>query len=132
MHSSLKSLEAQPYHEALARGELLLQVCDDCHRLRHPPSAMCPACQSVRTRWQKSQGQGSVHSAVTIHHSSLPGFAERTPYTMLTVTLDEQVRLLAPLAFAATEVPAIGARVALEFISPSDGSLLPTFKVVSS
>ncbi len=130
MHIPLQSMEAMAYHEALAQGQLLLQVCDDCSQVRHPPSPMCPSCQSLRVRWQRSAGTGTVYSAVTTHQTSLPAYRQRTPYTVLTVTLEEQVRFLAPLAFDAQNVPAIGARVALTFSPQTDGSTLPTFKAL--
>lgn len=128
MNTPLQSIEAGAYHEALAQGQLLLQTCAQCSSVRHPPSPMCPVCQSVRVRWQACAGAGIVHSAVTIHHTSLPGYRQRTPYTVLTVTLDEQVRILAPLAFDAQTVPAIGARVVLTFMPQADGSTLATFR----
>ncbi|WP_406624808.1 Zn-ribbon domain-containing OB-fold protein [Acidovorax sp. SDU_ACID1] len=126
----MTTLEALPYHEALAAGHLLLQACGDCGALRHPPSPMCPCCQSVNVRWQRSAGAGAVHSAVTVHHTTTPAYRERTPYTVLTVALDDGVRLLAPLDFDAQAVPPIGARVALHFAPQTDGSLLPLFKTV--
>ena len=69
-------------------------------------------------------------SAVTVHHTTTPAYRERTPYTVLTVALDDGVRLLAPLDFDAQAVPPIGARVALHFAPQTDGSLLPLFKTV--
>ncbi len=89
---------------------------------------MCPHCQSVRVRWQRSAGVGTVHSAVTVHHTTTPRYRERTPYTVLTVALDDGVRLLAPLDFDVQIVPPIGARVALHFVPQTDGQLLPLFK----
>lgn len=132
MKNLIQSLEAAAYHHGVEEGVLRLQKCSACCAVRHPPSPMCPQCQSLECHWEQSRGTGTVHSWVTIHYSTLPAFKDRTPYTVLTVSLDDGVRMLAPLDFESTHIPQINERVQLHFLSEADGSHLPVFKAIST
>jgi uncharacterized protein len=80
---------SEPFWEAAARGELVVQVCGSCGRLRFPPRPMCPACHSLDIRWQKMSGNGTVWSYVVPHPPLLPAFQPLAPYNVIVVALDE-------------------------------------------
>lgn len=84
---------ARPFWEGAARGELLIQTCADCGKMRMPPRPMCPACRSLSERWTKVSGRGRIWSFVVAHPPLLPAYAELAPYNVIVVALDEDPTL---------------------------------------
>jgi len=85
--------ESDGFWEGTALGELRMQACGACGRLRFPPRVMCPHCQSTERRWQKVSGDGTIWSFVVAHPPLLPAYAPFAPYPVLTVTLAEEESL---------------------------------------
>ena len=85
--------EAKPFWEGTARGELLVQKCGDCGRMRIPPRPMCPDCRSLAKDWVPLSGKGRVWSFVVAHPPLLPAYMEFAPYNVITVELDEDPSL---------------------------------------
>ena len=67
----------RPFWEGVAEERLLLQRCADCKAVQHPPSPMCPQCQSVQREWFEVSGRGSVYSWIQSHHPTAPDEAPR-------------------------------------------------------
>ena len=67
-----------------------LQKCDDCQRLRYPPTTGCPWCACANATWTAVDGRGEVHSYEEVHHAIQPAFKAHTPYMVLLVDLDVQ------------------------------------------
>ncbi len=78
-----------PFWEACNEGELRIQRCSSCRRLRMPPRPMCPWCHSFESEWSPSVGTGTVWSFVVAHPPLLPAFAELAPYNVIVVELDD-------------------------------------------
>jgi uncharacterized OB-fold protein len=85
--------EAMPFWQGTARGELLVQKCSGCGRLRIPPRPMCPQCRSLANQWVPLSGNGRVWSFVVAHPPLLPAYSELAPYNVITVELDEDPSL---------------------------------------
>lgn len=85
------------FREGLARGELLVQKCNDCGKLAMYPRYACPHCQSLSLGWQKSAGRGKLHSFTVLRAGAPEGFEQELPYGLGIVKLDEGVQLLARL-----------------------------------
>ena len=127
--------DSAPFWEAAARGEIRMQVCAACGRLRFPPRPMCPHCQSMVDDWRLMSGLGSVWSVVVPHPPLLPGYAELAPYNVIAVVLDEDpvLRLVGNLVASAdgpiNEVDPttieIGMRVRAVFPAAVEGVVLP-------
>ena len=83
----------KPFWDATARGELLVQKCSQCGRMRIPPRPMCPACRSLANEWVPLSGKGRVWSYVIPHPPLLPAYMEFAPYNVITVELDEDPAL---------------------------------------
>lgn len=86
--------DSRPYWEGLARGELLVQRCAACGHRRFPARPVCDRCASFDTLWEPVSGRGTVASWTVTHQVFSPVFAERRPYTVLLVQLQEQADLL--------------------------------------
>ena len=85
---------SRPYWEAAARGELLLQRCRGCGKVRHYPRLLCDQCYSDAAEWIACSGKGTIHSWTIAHHAFHAAFAAELPYTLITIDLDEGVRAL--------------------------------------
>ena len=85
--------DAAPFWAGTARGELLVQACADCGQRRLPPRPMCPVCRSLKQRWEKLSGRGTIWSFVVPHPPLLPAYQAFAPYNVVTVALDEDPML---------------------------------------
>lgn len=89
--------DGQPWWDALARHELVVQRCGACRRLRWPPRALCGECGALEWEWQAVSGRATVVSWVVNHHAF--GDAFSLPYVVVTGRLDEQDDILIPAGF---------------------------------
>ena len=110
---------------AAREHRLAIQACDDCGRLRHPPSPACPHCRSFGWHEVTSAGRGTVHSYVISHHPRAPGF--QYPLAVLLVDLEEGTRLVADFAGDPDSVR-VGMPVEVEWVRYDDEFTLPRFR----
>src|ERR1700729_1821587 len=52
------------FWEGTLAGELRIQVCESCGKLRHPPRPMCTSCRSTARGWRRVDGRGTIWSFV--------------------------------------------------------------------
>ena len=130
-----------PFFAAAARGELRIQACAACGRLRHPPRPVCPWCRSFDAEWRLMSGRGTVWSYVVPHPPLLPAYAEVAPYNVVVVELaeDRTIRVVANVV-AAPDAPLnsvdpasieIGAPVAVVFPPPVEDVVLPRWTLAT-
>ncbi len=123
----LPAPEYPAYWHALREHRLVAQRCSACGTLRHYPRPLCGSCHSFDYDWAELSGRGTVYSWTVCHHPFHLAFKREAPYTMLTVTLEEGVRLQAPLCGGGSAVPAIGQAVTVGFVDCGDDLTLPCF-----
>ena len=82
-----------PYWAAAREGVLKLRRCTACAQVHWYPRPVCPYCYSMNHRWVPASCCGTVHSWTVAHHPFHPGFKPDLPYTLVTVDLEEGVRL---------------------------------------
>ncbi len=128
----IQSIDAQPYWDGLQTGQLRVQRCGSCDRLRHYPRPMCPACHSFEVDWVTLSGAGTVHSWTRPHQSALPGFADAVPFTLVTVDMAEGVRVLGRLLDDDLAGLHIGAPVSASIQPAPSGQPQPVFRLVRS
>ena len=114
-----------PFWEGTARGELLVQRCASCGRLRMPPRPMCPHCRMLEWTPVESSGRGVVVSAVQPRHPQFPWFDDG--YVVALVELDEGIRIVSNLVDGPDATDPIGTRVAVRFTEFAGGLVLPLF-----
>jgi uncharacterized OB-fold protein len=100
------------FWDGARKGQLVVQQCDSCGRLRNPPEPMCPMCNSLQWHAEPLSGAGTIYSYVIMHHPKLQGFDP--PYAIALVDLDEGVRMVAGIS-APIEDVAVGRRVSTAF-----------------
>jgi uncharacterized OB-fold protein len=119
--------DTQPFWDGLNALALRLQRCAYCGKVRHYPRPVCEACYSMRVAWMDASGRGRVHSWTTTHHAFHPGFKPDLPYTLVTVDLDEGVRMNAQLRNLDPGELRIGLPVRVAFEQAMEGLTLPVF-----
>lgn len=119
--------DTKPYWDALQEGRLVLQACADCGRIRHYPRPVCPHCYSMSHRWVEAKGTGKVHAWTISHHPFHPGFKPELPYILLTVDLDEGVRMQAQARGIDAEDLKVGLPVRVAFEAATADLTLPVF-----
>lgn len=97
------------WHDGIEQGKLLIQRCDACGVLRHPPRPICGQCQSMEWGHVESTGKGVVHSYVIMHHPPLPGY--EMPMAVGLIDLEEGTRVVAGIEGVALDQVEIGMRV---------------------
>jgi uncharacterized OB-fold protein len=88
-----RDAESAGFWEGTAAGELRMQACTACSRLRFPPQVMCPVCHHTGRDWWPVSGRGTVWSFVVPHPPLLPAWSALAPYNVILVALDEDPSL---------------------------------------
>lgn len=88
--------DGAPFWDYCRAGELRIQACGSCGRLRFPPRPMCPRCHSAHAEWKRVSGRGRIWSFVVPHPPLLPAYEALAPYNVVVVALEEdpQIRLV--------------------------------------
>lgn len=118
---------SEAYWAGAEQGRLVIQRCGECGRVRHYPLALCPHCHSFAVEDVTATGQGTVHSWTVCHHPFAPELTAEVPYTVVTVDMEEGVRVLGRLS--GDTPPRIGLPVRLGFEPRSGDRPMPVFTV---
>src|SRR5438067_3802913 len=113
------------FWEGVDRGELLIQRCTSCGRLRHPPRPMCPNCQSLEWDTVAASGKGEVFSFIIPHYPQVPMF--EYPYVVAVIALEEGTRLISNVVDIDPGDVTIGMPVEVRFVKVDDELTLPLF-----
>ena len=89
---------SQPYWDGAQAHTLLFQECRACGERWHPPMPRCPACYASSFDWLPSAGNGVVYTFTVVHHATHPAFADRVPYVVAVIELDEGPRIVMNVA----------------------------------
>ena len=119
--------DSRRYWEAVAAHRLEIQRCDRCGRFVFYPRALCPHCHGDRLTWTGIGGHGTVYSFTVSRRAATPSLAERVPYVVALVDLDEDVRMMSTIATDDVDAVRIGEPVTVAFEDLSDGACLPYF-----
>jgi len=76
--------------------------------------------------WVQASGRGTIHSWTRTHHAFLPAFRSDVPYILVTVDLQEGLRMNARLHGDGKD-PTIGASVICRFEAHDDNWTFPSF-----
>ena len=122
----------QPFWEAAARHQLVIQRCQECAYFNHPPRPVCDACQSQQLTFVPVSGRGRIYSYAVMHQPNIAGFEQDIPYLNLLIELEEQPRLflVSTLPMSAKAQVQIGAAVEVDFEPVNAEITLPQFRLV--
>lgn len=128
----IRDADTDPFWEGVERGQLLLQRCGRCGRHQYYPRAVCSHCSADDLAWVPTEGRGTLYSFTVSRRAPYPQFADRVPYVVGLVDLDEGPRMLANVVGTEPEELAIGDPMTVAFIEVDDGVVLPAFRRTSA
>ncbi|MSO90912.1 MAG: Zn-ribbon domain-containing OB-fold protein [Acetobacteraceae bacterium] len=115
----------KPYWDGLNEGRMMLQRCAECGKIRHYPRPVCDGCWSMKIEWVQASGLATIHSWTVTHHPFHPGFKAELPFILITVDLEEDVRLNAQARGLHPDSLRIGQPVRIGFERVTDEITLP-------
>jgi uncharacterized OB-fold protein len=106
------------FYEGLREGRLLVQQCNGCKAVRHPPGPMCPHCHSLSWQALECSGRGTIYSYTVHYHPPLPGFT--MPHIIVLGAMEEGFRLVGGMAGAEPDQIAIDQPITIEFVTSGE------------
>jgi uncharacterized OB-fold protein len=130
--------DTQPFWDAVAEHRLAVQRCDSCAAWVWQPRPLCPRCHGAALSWTEVSGAGRVASWTALHPPVLTVWADRLPFVILLVELDDApgVRIIGQLVDDAGELLrtngepegiAMGLPVSLRWRVDEAGQILPAW-----
>jgi uncharacterized protein len=123
---------SRPFFEGAAAGKLMLMRCASCRTYRYPSRDRCDVCWSTDTEWVEASGRGTLHSWVVFHQVYHPAFADRVPYNVAQVELEEGPRITSNVVDAAHETLRAGMPLEVVFERVGDDVAVPKFRPAGS
>ncbi len=121
-------VDTDAFWQATERGELMLQYCPYSGRFQHYPRPVSIYTGARNLEWRRVAGTGTIY-ARTIVRVPGPGLEGRLPLSVVTVELDEGVRILGNVLNADPADVAIGQRVELAWDSIGEEVQYPAFNL---
>jgi uncharacterized OB-fold protein len=84
----------QFFWDGVAAGELRIQRCQQCRHYIHYPRPVCRFCRSRDLTGERVSGRATLYSWTIATQAFHPFWLARAPYTLATVELVEQPRLM--------------------------------------
>jgi uncharacterized OB-fold protein len=122
--------DTAPFWQGCKERRLLFQKCSECGHVRYPASFGCPQCLSPRNTWIESKGRGSIYSFVVFQRAFHPSMADRIPYTVAVVEIEEGPSFLTNIVGCDPTEVHCGQKVRLQWENAIDGLPLPMFRPV--
>ena len=120
--------EEQHWFDAARKGRLIYQKCADCGMIPSYPRGLCSSCWSSAIEEKDSAGNGVVYSFTVQYKPGAPEFADRVPYIVALIDLDEGVRMLSDLRGCDIDTVTVGLQVEAFFDDSDDPFPLPHFR----
>ncbi len=118
----------RPFWDGCRHGELVLQRCSHCGRLRYPAAIVCPNCLAPEAQWQPVSGRGKVFSFVVFQRAYHPAWERKVPYNVALIELDEGPIMLSNVVGVDNATLAVGLPVAVAFEAVDESLAIPVFK----
>jgi uncharacterized OB-fold protein len=118
----------EPFWSALRERKLVVQRCDACQTLRFPPELGCFECGSMASTWQPMSGRATLWSWTVGHPPLLPFFAERAPWPVVVVQLEEGPRMVTNIIDVPVEQYEFGMWLVADYEDVADDVTLVVFR----
>lgn len=118
-----------PFWEGCRRGEFLLQHCRSCDTKQFYPRTLCASCGGGELEWTAASGAASVVTYTVVRRAIIPAFAERVPYVVAVVRLEEGPQLMSHIIDCDPDAVHIGATLRMGFEEIGDEASLPVFRL---
>jgi len=118
----------KPFWDAARRHELHLQRCSSCGRHVFYPRFSCPYCGARTLEWVRASGRATVYSYTVARRPTHAAFADRVPYVIAIVSLEEGPRMTTNVVGCSPDDVAIGMPVRAAFEDLDDEISLVVFE----
>jgi uncharacterized OB-fold protein len=128
------SMDTAAFWEAAREHRLVLQRCEACGRIQHPPGPVCHRCRAATLSWREVTGRGSVYSFTWVHKAFVPALQNCIPYAVVVVELGDDAggtRFVSNVVDVAPDELRIGLDVELVWDDYAELSV-PRFRPVRS
>jgi len=125
-------LTVKNYLDGLEKTKMLGSRCKKCGALMIPLKPICNKCGSFDLEEIESKGEGVIRSFTIIHFAS-PNLADKVPYAVAIISLDEGPSIMGRLVGIDSNKPeeiAIGTRVKFEIIKENEKTVV-AFRPIS-
>lgn len=122
-------VDTTPFWNGVAAGKLILQYCKDTQQFQHYPRPVSIFTGSRNLEWREVSGRGEIYACTALRVPG-PGLDGRLPLSIVTVQLDEGVRILGNILDADADEVGIGQRVQVTWDRLTDDAWYPAFNVV--
>jgi len=119
----------RPFWNACREGRLIAQRCLNCGDLRYPPADVCPHCLSRDSEWRQLSGRGEIFSFIIIHRGYHPYWAERVPYNVALIELEEGLRMFSNIIGRPNDQLRVGQKVLVSFEQRDVDFTVPVFEI---
>lgn len=122
------------YWDFARRHKLAILRCRKCGTFIHLPRPLCRACLSTDLEPFVVSGRGRVYSYTIVHYIFHPAFAQRVPYIVALVELEEDpaVRIICNIVECSRERIRSGMEVEVVFDDITPEISLPQFRPLST
>jgi uncharacterized OB-fold protein len=124
-------VDTAPFWDGAKNGKLILQYCKDTGRFQHYPRPVSIFTGSRNLEWREVSGKGMIYACTVIRVPG-PGLDGRLPLSVVTVELDEKVRIIGNILNADPNSVAIGQRVEVAWDHLSGDVKYPGFNIVQA
>jgi hypothetical protein len=124
-------VDTAPFWEGAKNGKLVLQYCKDTGRFQHYPRPVSIFTGSRNLEWREVSGKGTIYACTVIRVPG-PGLDGRLPLSVVTVELDENVRIIGNILNADPNSVAIGQRVEVAWDRLGGDVKYPGFNIVEA
>lgn len=121
---------SEPFWDAVAQKEFILQKCTDCNQWVFYPRTICPHCWSNNLEWRPASGKAHLKTWGIVHRPGHPAWQEVAPYVLGVVELEEGPTMLTHLLLDETKDLHIGLPLQVSY-TKINKVWLPFFKPVS-
>jgi len=118
----------EPFWSAAKARRLVIQRCNACERYRFPPEPSCVYCGAPEAAWTAVSGRATLWSWTVGHPPLLPYFAERAPWPVAVVELEEGPRMVTNVIDVPVEQYEVGMALVADYEDVDDEITLVVFR----
>ncbi|OBK73941.1 Zn-ribbon domain-containing OB-fold protein [Mycobacterium sp. 1274761.0] len=118
-------LDSAAWWDAVQDRRLMVNACGSCRRNSLYARPFCPHCWSPDVALSQASGRARLYTWTVIHQNTAP-FADRTPYIVAMVDLEEGPRLMTEIQNCPVDALKADMELTLTF-RDDDGFLVPVF-----
>jgi uncharacterized OB-fold protein len=118
------------FWEGAAEHRLVMLRCQACGFWLHPPRPICRRCRSWDLGPEDVSGRGSLYTYTVTETPFHPYWADKVPYVVAVVTLEEQpdLRVITNVVDCPEDELRVGLPLVVTFVDAAPGLTLPVFR----